>query len=196
MKRTLMLTVAALCAALCHPLAAADAAADAAKESKAGAEAAKLAETRAQRMVKGAVNLFEQKEDERAIGMLEAVQRMYPTSQARFSASLELGRRYIEKRVFDKALAELRKAEKAESSELSAESMLLQGQLHLAKGESGESVMVLRRLTHDYPTSAFANDAYFMIGQIHFEAGRWARAAEAFQMVGTAVPESASSKTQ
>lgn len=193
MKRTLMLTVAALCAALCRPLAAADAAADAAKESKAGAEAAKLAETRAQRMVKGAVNLFEQKEDERAIGMLEAVQRMYPTSQARFSASLELGRRYIEKRVFDKALAELRKAEKAESSELRAESMLLQGQLHLAKGESGESVMVLRRLTHDYPTSAFANDAYFMIGQIHFEAGRWARAAEAFQMVGTAVPESASS---
>ena len=136
MKRTLMLTVAALCAALCRPLAAADAAADAAKESKAGAEAAKLAETRAQRMVKGAVNLFEQKEDERAIGMLEAVQRMYPTSQARFSASLELGRRYIEKRVFDKALAELRKAEKAESSELRAESMLLQGQLHLAKGES------------------------------------------------------------
>ena len=201
MKRISILAAAALCAALCRPLSAADAAADAAKDAKvdaakAAADAAKLAETRAQRMVKGAVNLFEQKEDERAIGMLEAVQRMYPTSQARFNASLELGRHYVDKRVFDKALAEFRKAEKAEDPELRAESMLLQGQLHLAKGESGESVMVLRRLTHDYPTSAFANDAYFMIGQIHFEAGRWARAAEAFQMVGTAVPEGASKSNE
>ncbi len=202
MKRISILAAAALCAALCRPLSAADAAADAAKDTKAAdaakaaADAAKLAETRAQRMVKGAVNLFEQKENERAIGMLEAVQRMYPTSQARFNASLELGRHYSDKRVFDKALAEFKKAEKADDPELRAESMLLQGQLHLAKGESGESVMVLRRLTHDYPTSAFANDAYFTIGQIHFEAGRWARAAEAFQMVGTAVPESAAKSNE
>ncbi|MCR5839219.1 MAG: cell envelope integrity protein TolA, partial [Kiritimatiellae bacterium] len=81
MKRISMLAAAALCAALCRPLSAADAAADAAKDAKtdaakAGAEAARLAEVRAQRMVKGAVNLFEQKENERAIGMLEAVQRM------------------------------------------------------------------------------------------------------------------------
>jgi len=162
-----------------------------AKAAKAGADNAKQIEARAQRMVKGAVSLFEQKEDERAIGMLEAVQRMYPNAQARFNASLELGRHYIDKRVFDKALVELRKVEKSESDELRAEALLLQGQLYLGKGESGEAVMVLRRLTHDYPTSAFANDAFFMIGQIHFEAGRWARAAEAYQMVGTAVPETA-----
>ena len=184
MRTISIFTVAAFFAALfCQ--------ADSAGQAQAGAEAAKLAETRAQRMVKGAVNLFAHKEDERAIGMLEAVQRMYPTSQARFGASLELGRHYVDKRVFDKALAELRKAGKSESEDVRAESMLLQGQLHLAKGESGEAVMVLRRLTQDYPTSAFANDAYFMIGQIHFEAGRWPRAAEAFQMVGTAVPEAA-----
>jgi len=162
-----------------------------AKAAKAPVDSAKQLEARAQRMVKGAISLFEQKEDERAVGMLEAVQRMYPASQARFNAALELGRHYVGKRVFDKALVELKKTDKAENPELRAEAMLLQGQLFLGKGDSGEAVMVLRRLTHDYPTSPFANDAFFMIGQIHFEAGRWARAAEAYQMVGTAVPESA-----
>ena len=55
--------------------------------------------------------------------------------------------------------------------------------------------MVLRRLTQDYPTSPFSNDAYFLIGQIHFDAHRWTRAAEAFQMVGTAVPEQGTNET-
>ena len=193
MKSIAVVATGAIAAMICCSALAAEGAkeADAAKGAKATQDNAKMVEARAQRMVKGAVSLFEQKEDERAIGMLEAVQRMYPTSQARFSASLELGRHYIDKHVFDKALVELRKAEKAESSELRAESMLLQGRLFLAKGDSGESVMVLRRLVHDHPTSEFANDAYFIIGQIHFEAGRWARAAEAYQMVGTAVPETA-----
>jgi tetratricopeptide (TPR) repeat protein len=48
--------------------------------------------------------------------------------------------------------------------------------------------MQLRRVTQDFPDSAYANDAYFEIGQIHFDAGRWTKAAEAFRMVGTAVP--------
>ena len=192
MKRLAMLMTMALAAALCgagEP--AKGAAKDAAKDAKSGAENERVLEARAQRMVKGAVGLLEQKEEERAVGMLEAVQRMYPTSQARFNAALELGRHYIAKRVFDKALVELRKTEKAADPEVRAEAMLLQGQLHLGRGASGEAVMVLRRLTHDYPTSPFANDAFFMIGQIHFEAGRWARATEAYEMVGTAVPASA-----
>lgn len=145
-------------------------------------------EARAARMVKGAVDLFSTGEDERAIGMLEAVWRMYPESAARFSASLALGKHYLEKRDFDHALQELRKAEKSAKEEERAETMLTLGRLQLAKGQSGEAVMTLRRLTQDFPTSDFANDAYFTIGEIHFDAKRYTRAAEAFAMVGTAVP--------
>lgn len=148
----------------------------------------KQVENRALRMVKNAVQLFAANEDERAIGMLEAVARMYPESQARFRAALELGRHFTEKRNFDRAWAELRKAGNAADEDVQAEALLLQGQMQVARGTPAEAVMSLRRLVQDFPASAFANDAYFLIRQIHFEAGRWARATEAYQMVGTAIP--------
>lgn len=148
----------------------------------------KQVENRALRMVKNAVQLFAANEDERAVGMLEAVARMYPESQARFRAALELGRHFTEKRNFDRAWAELRKAGNAADEDVQAEALLLQGQMQVARGTPAEAVMSLRRLVQDFPASAFANDAYYLIGQIHFEAGRWARATEAYQMVGTAIP--------
>ena len=150
-------------------------------------------EARANRMIKNALTLIESGEDERAVSMLEAVPRMYPDSAAKFKAALELGRHFLDKRVFDRSAQELRNAQKSAENDLVAEALLLQGQLHLARGEAGEAVMALRRLTQDFPTSAFANDAFFLIGQIHFEAGRWTKASEAFSMVGTAVPEDDSS---
>ncbi len=145
-------------------------------------------EMRAKRMVKNAAALFETGEDERAIGMLEAVWRMYPDSKARFTASLTLARHYLEKRDFDHAQQELRKSAKSADNEELAETLLLEGKLQLARGKPGEAVMTLRKLTQEYPTSDFSNDAFFTIGEIHFEAGRYTRAAEAFAMVGTAVP--------
>ena len=167
-----------------------------AKPAKAtDAEAKEKIEQRARRTVKNAVALFEQNEDERAVGMLEAVNRMYPEAAARFLANLELGRHFLDKRDFDRAGAELRTAQRSPESEVQAESLLLQGQMQNARGQSGEAMMVLRRLTQDYPTSPFSNDAYFLIGQIHFDAHRWTRAAEAFQMVGTAVPVPATNET-
>ncbi len=151
-------------------------------------------EQRAQRMVKSALALFKEDENDRAVGMLEAVSRMYPDSQAQFNAKLELGRHFLDKRTFDRAGQELRGAMKAKDVEVRAEAMLMQGQLHLAKGEAGEAVMQLRRLTQDFPTSDFSNDAFFLIGQIHFDAKRWTRATEAFLMVGTAVPETSTNE--
>ena len=145
-------------------------------------------EARAMRMVKNAVSVFEQNEDDRAVGMLEAVGRMYPDTKAHFRANLELGRHFLTKRNFDRAGMELRKAQRSPEEDVQAESLLLQGQLFNARSQPGEAMMALRRLTQDFPTSAFANDAFFMIGQIHFDAHRWSRAAEAFEMVGTAVP--------
>ena len=164
---------------------AAEAPAEAAEQKGLSAE---QAEKRAARMVKNAVQLFGQKEDDRAVGLLEAVPRMYPKSEARFAANLELGRHFLEKRVFDRALKELRLAWGAKDGEVRAEALLLEGHVHQEGGKPSEAVMVLRRLTQEYPTSPFANDAFFLIGQIHFEARRWSRALEAFKMVGTAVP--------
>ena len=146
-------------------------------------------EARAKRMVRNAKELLENNEEDRAVGMLEAVPKMFPDAPSRFNAFLELGRYQIDKRQFDQALANLRKAMNSADRELQAEALLLQGECQLARGESGDAAMVLRRVTQDYPTSLFANDAFFLIGQIHFDAGRWARASEAYKMVGTAVPE-------
>ena len=185
MKKLMMVMMVALSAAVCC-------AKDEAPKSEAKAdtaEAKEKLEARAKRAVKNAVSLFEQNEDDRAVGILEAVGRMYPDAAARFLANLELGRHFLDKREFDRAGAELRTAQRSPDEAVQAESLLLQGQLHNARGQAGEAMMVLRRLTQDYPTSPFSNDAYFMIGQIHFDAHRWTRAAEAFQMVGTAVPE-------
>jgi len=62
------------------------------QEGAAPAQAAsneRLVEARAARMVKSAIALFASNEEDRAVGMLEAVTRMYPDSQTRFSAALE-----------------------------------------------------------------------------------------------------------
>ena len=189
MKRLVVVMVAALGAAVCC-------AADA-KDAKAKApvkQDASQVEARAKRVIKNALALFEQKEDERAVGMLEAVGRMYPDAQARFVANLELGRHFLDKRDFDRAGVELRAAQRSTNELVQAESLLLQGTVFNTRGQPGEAMMILRRLTQDYPTSKFSNDAYFLIGQIHFDAHRWARAAEAFKMVGTAVPTPATNE--
>jgi TolA-binding protein len=156
-------------------------------EGAAGGSPAQI-EARATRMIDNAVELLANNEESRAVGMLEAVPRMFADTPSRFRAHLELGRHLTEKRQFDRAAAELRRAYTSEDTEVQAESLLLLGRCQLARGDSGDAAMILRRVTQDYPTSLFANDAFFTIGQIHFEAARWARAAEAFEMVGTAVP--------
>ena len=145
-------------------------------------------EARAKRMVNNAKSLIENGEDDRAVSLLEAIPKMFPDAPSRFVAFLELGRHQLDKRQFDASGASLRKAFGSADPEVQAESLLLQGRAQLERGQAGDAAMLLRRVTQDYPTSLFSNDAYFLIGQIHFDAGRWSRAAEAFQMVGTAVP--------
>lgn len=170
------------------PLMAQEAPANDGDDPSAGLTPSQL-EARAKRMVKNAEELLQGGEEARAIGMLEAVPRMFPEAQAKYGAFLALGRYHLDKRLADKALANLRAVDVAEDPEQRAEALVLQARAHQQANRAGEAVMILRRVTQDFPTSAFANDAYFQIGQIHFDAGRWSRAAEAFRMVGTAVPE-------
>lgn len=186
MRKFLFLTTCAI-AAVATAFAQASAENGTDDEKQGGSPAA--VEARAKRMVMNAKSLIENGEDERAVNMLEAIPKMFPNAPSRFNAWLELGRHQLSKRQFDVAGASLRKAFASEDREIQAESLLLQGQGQLDRGQPGDAAMLLRRVTQDYPTSLFANDAFFLIGQIHFEAKRWTRAAEAFEMVGTAVPE-------
>ena len=78
-------------------------------------------EARAKRMVRNAKELLENNEEDRAVGMLEAVPKMFPDAPSRFNAYLELGRHQIDKRQFDQAGANLRKAMGSEDRELQAE---------------------------------------------------------------------------
>lgn len=187
MKRVL-LSIALAAAFAAAP--AASYAQDSAKKDSAESSALtpKQMESRAKRMTLNAVELIAQREEDRAVGMLEAVPRMFPAAKARFGAWLALGRHLANKRKNDEALAALRKVAESDVPDEKAEALLLQARVLGHSGKSGEAMMLLRRITQDYPDSEFTNDAYFEIGQTHFTAGRWMRASEAFKMVGTAVP--------
>ena len=166
----------------------ADAADAAAADAAASERAARQADARAKRMIAQALATLQDGEEERAVGLLEAVPKMFPESPQRFAAWLELGRLHGEKGRRDEALAALRRATGSPDTEIRAESYLLQARTQLAAAQDGEAAMLLRRVTTDFPDSPFANDAWFEIGQLHFKAKRWVRAQEAFRRVGTAVP--------
>lgn len=177
----------------CGLSAAAPAAADAGKNGKgasaqASDRAVRQANARAKRMVNQALGIMENGEEERAVGVLEAVPKMFPDSPVKYLAYLELGRIHLKKGRNDEALAQLRNVEGSQDVETKAEALLLQARVHLAASRDSEASMVLRRITTDFPESLFANDAWYEIGQIHFKGKRWFRAQEAFARVGTAVP--------
>ena len=94
MKTLVAIGLAMVCAVAYSDEAKSTKKSDATKQVDAVKEA-KQAERRAMRMVKNALSLMAEKEEDRALNMLEAVPRMYPTSQARYSAYLELGRHFI-----------------------------------------------------------------------------------------------------
>ena len=158
-------------------------------ESAVSDKAAKQANIRAKRMVSQAVGVIDSGDEQRGIGMLEAVPKMFPDSPVKYSAYLELGRVHLKKGRLDEALAQLRNVEQTRQPELQAESLILQSKVHLLAGRESEASMILRRIITDHPDSLFANDAWYEIGRIHFKGKRWFKAQEAFSRVGTSVPK-------
>lgn len=151
----------------------------------------KQADVRAKRIVNQALSVLKEGEAERAIGLLETVPKLFPQSRYAAQARLEIGRYQLGKGRNDEALANLRLVADTPDRDVLAEAMLLAARANRASGKEGEAAMLLRRVTSEYPDSVFANDAWFEIGQIHFNAKRWTRAEEAFRRVGTAVPQAA-----
>ncbi|MCC5848397.1 MAG: tetratricopeptide repeat protein [Verrucomicrobia bacterium] len=147
-------------------------------------------ELRARRMIESALELVRSGQHERGVSMLEAVGDMFPDSAARFRASLELARHHIESNQFDKAAAQLNVARNSRDEDEQAEAWFLTGRVNFQRANYNEAFSAFRRVINDFPASEFTNLSYDMIGQAHFNQGRWGKAVEAFQMVGTAVPES------
>lgn len=169
------------------------------KENAASDKAARQANVRAKRMVSQALGIVESGDEQRGIGMLEAVPKMFPDSPVKYNAYLELGRIHMQKGRLDEALAQLRNVDPTRQAELQAESLILQAKVHILAGRESEASVILRRIITDHPDSLFANDAWYEIGQIHFKGKRWFRAQEAFSRVGTSVPkgsEAESSKNE
>lgn len=146
-------------------------------------------ELRAKRMVENAIDLIESSEEERGVNMLNAVEQMFPQSQAKYRAYLELGRHYMMKKKSDEALKALSKVRGSEDPDQLAEALYRTGAIYFDRADYNAAFVALRRVTNDYPSITFANDAYYYIGQGHFKQGRWTKAAEAFRMVGTAIPD-------
>lgn len=191
-----MALVSLAAAATALPVYAADNKPQQKKEAPSSSDrAARQADARAKRMVQQALGIIEGGEEERAIGVLEAIPKMFPESPVKYLAYLELGRLHLKKSRNEEAIAQLKNAEGTMDAQVKAEALLLQAKVHISAARDSEASMILRRITTDYPDSLFANDAWYEIGQIHFKGKRWFRAQEAFARVGTAVPRVASASS-
>ncbi len=148
-------------------------------------------EFKATDMLNKGLELLELKQEERAVRMIASVPQMFPKSKARFKAYLELGKYYITRGSFDLAVKQFEHLTESENPDEQAEGLYQTGICYYNQNSYDKAFMALRRVTSEYPWSVFANESYYYIGQCHFKLGRWAKAVEALEMVGTSVDPSA-----
>lgn len=162
---------------------------EAAEAPAASSAAARRDALRARRMIDSALELLQTGQHDRGVSMLEAVGTMFPESEVRFRAALELGRHHMERREFSRARTALNQARHSPDEDEQAEAWFRLGAVSFYQADYNEAFSAFRRVTNDFPASGYTNHAYDYIGQAHFQQGRWGKAVEAFRMVGTAVPD-------
>jgi tetratricopeptide (TPR) repeat protein len=183
MKKTLRSLVCALAIAGAVPTALRVCAAP---PAAAPTEDSKL-EYKANDMLNKGVELVEQKQEERGIKMIQSVPTMFPKSKARFKAFLALGRIFMSKGQFDQAIRQYEHMSESDVADEQAEGLYQTGIGYYNLANYDKAFISLRRVTSEFPWSVFANESYYYIGQCHFKLGRWAKAVEALEMVGTSV---------
>ena len=147
-------------------------------------------------MLKKGLELLEMKQEERALKLISSVPRMFPNSKIRFDAYLALGKYYSEKRNYELAVKQFRQLDESEDPDQQAEGLYQTGICYYNLNNYDKAFMDLRRVTNEYPWSVYANEAYYYIGQCHFKQGRWSKAIEALEMVGTSVPVNVEGSTK
>lgn len=151
----------------------------------------------AMKMFRRGMALMKDRQEERAVKVLDGVLRNFPRALARHKAALELGKYHIEQGEYQVALKKLESVLDAEDSvdDERAEAMYRIGICYYEEGDANRALTTLRRVTETYPWSVYANEAYYYIGLCHFSAKRWTKAVEALKMVGTSVPPSEKERT-
>lgn len=163
------------------------------------AEDAGGGEFEASRLLDKANELLTAGESERAIKMMEAVIEQYPSSHARYSACLAMGRYYMGAHDHLKAvniLAGLKQLENAAGEvepadrDLYLEGLYLMGAAYFESRNYGAAFPILRKISASYANTVWANQAYYYIGMCHFVQQNWSKAIEALNLVGTFVDPS------
>ncbi len=140
-------------------------------------------------LLKKGLELLDEKQDERALKLISSVPRMFPNSKVRFQAYMALGKYYLDKRNYEMAIMQFQQLDNSDDEEVQAEGLYQTGICYYYLNNYDKAFMVLRKVTNDYAGSIFANEAYYYIGQCHFKQGRWSKAIEALEMVGTSVAD-------
>ncbi len=181
---SMLLSLICLVLAVTTPVVCADTDASEATEG-----AAALADRDAMNMYRRGMALMSDRQDDRAVLVLEGILLNYPRSTVRHMAALELGRHFTESGDHEAALKQLNGVLISEDADddQRAEALFRSGACHYEQGDSVRALTLLRQVTENYPWSSHANDAYYYIGLCHYKAKRWTRAVEAFRMVGTSV---------
>ncbi len=148
------------------------------------------------KMLRRGQALMADRQEERAVKIIEGVLLNFPRALVRHQAALELGRHLIGKNEYPLAIKKLTTVIESEdaSEEDRAQAMYRIGICHYGQSDYDRSLSSLRQVTELYPWSVYANEAYYYIGLCHFRFKRWTKSVEALKMVGTSVPPSRDEK--
>lgn len=168
--------------------------------------AAAADERAAQQALKKAQDLLDAGETQRGLKALEDIVQQYPAGLIRLQAMLAMGRHYTKSNEPAQALNALRMIRSLEQGadrsvpdnarDIYLEGLYLMGVAHCQLRQYNAAFPLLRRITDDFPTSTWANGAYYHIGMAHVAQENWSKAIEALQMVGACLdPSSPAAET-
>jgi len=153
---------------------------------------AKNQDVKAKQMLNRGMELLTSSQDERAVKLLSSIPRLFPKSEVRFKVYLALGKHYMEKSLYERAIGQFNTIKGCDDTDISADALYQMGICYFNMNRYDNAFAALRKVTNEYAGSVYANESFYYIGQCHFKLGRWAKAVEALQRVGTSV----SSKTE
>ena len=122
-------------------------------------------------MLNKGVELLEQKQEERAVKMIQSVPQMFPKSKARFKAYLALGKIYADKGQYDLAIKQYEHLAESENPDEQAEGLYQTGIGYYNLANYDKAFMSLRRVTSEFPWSVFANESVLLHRPVPLQAG-------------------------
>lgn len=145
------------------------------------------ADYKANDMLNKGIEMIQAGQTERGSKLIASIPDNFPNSKVRFKAYLAMGQYLRTTRQFDLAIRQFAKVADSQDPAEQAEALYQTGICYYDLSDFNSAFVALRRVTNEHAWSVFANEAYYYIGQCHFKLGRWSKAIEALEMVGTSV---------